>query len=108
MKFRDQRVSKLIREELSKIIARELEFENALVTITEVETDKKLEIAKVRISVLPAEKTEEVFKTLDLARNNLQTIIFKKLNMRPTPKIKFEIDRGLENAAEVEKLLLEE
>ena len=108
MKYRPQRVGKLIREQLSGIIARELEFENVLVTITEVEVDKKLETAKTRISVWPVEKSKEVLSTLNKARNLLQTTLFKKLNIRPMPKIQFEIDRGPEHAAEVEKLLLEE
>lgn len=108
MDYRNERMGNLVREELSKIIARELEFENALVTITEVEVDKKLDTAKVRVSVIPSEKAKEVFKILDLARNNLQTILFRKLNLKPVPRIQFEIDRGLENAANIEKTLLSE
>lgn len=108
MDHRTERMSKLIREELSKIIARELEFEGALVTITEVETDRKLETAKTKISVLPAEKTEDVFETLALSRNSLQTLLFKKLNLKPVPRIQFELDRGLEHAASIEKILLQE
>lgn len=108
MKHRPERVGKLIREEISKAIGRELEFENALVTITEVETDKKLQTANVRVSVLPAEKTKNVLKILDRSRNMLQTFLFKKLNIKPMPRIQFEIDRGPENAANVEKTLLED
>jgi len=108
MKFRDQRASQLIREELSKIIAREIEINGALATITEVNVDKKLETAKVRISVLPAGEAKEVLNLLNRERDKLQTLLFKKLNMRPTPRIRFEIDRGLENAAIVEKTLLGE
>ena len=108
MKYRPQRVGKLIREELSKIVARELEFENILATITEVEVDKKLETAKTRISVWPVEKSRDVLSTLNKARNLLQTALFKKLNIRPMPRIQFEIDRGPEHAAGVEKTLLEE
>jgi len=108
MDYRNERMGNLVREELSKIIARELEFEGALVTITEVEVDKKLDTAKVLVSVIPSEKAKEVFKILDLARNSLQTILFRKLNLKPVPRIQFEIDRGPENAANVEKTLLAE
>lgn len=106
MKFREQRAGQLIRDELSKIISRELEINDALATITEVEVDKKLDTAKVRISVLPAEKTKEVFDLFNRSRSHLQGILFKKLNMRPTPQIQFELDRGPENAAMIEKHLL--
>ncbi|MBI4085344.1 MAG: ribosome-binding factor A [Candidatus Liptonbacteria bacterium] len=108
MKFRDQRAGKLIREELSKIIGKEMEFGDALPTITDVDVDKKLETAKVMISVIPSEKAKEVFDSLSRSKNNLQRILFKKLNMKPMPKIQFEIDRGPEHAAGVEKILLEE
>ena len=108
MDYRNERMGNLVREELSKIIARELEFENALVTITEVEVDKKIDKAKVMVSVIPSEKAKEVFKILDVARNSLQTILFRKLNLKPMPRIQFEIDRGFENAANVEKAFLEE
>ena len=107
MNYRSQRVGKLIREQLSRIIARELEFENVLATITEVEVDRKLEIAKTRISVWPVEKTKDVLNALNKIRNILQTTLFKKLNIRPMPRIQFEIDRGPEHAAGVEKALLE-
>ncbi|MEK7547032.1 MAG: ribosome-binding factor A [Patescibacteria group bacterium] len=108
MNFRNQRVGKLIREELSKIIIKEFEFGNTLATITEVEVDSKLETAKVRVSVLPSEKAKEIFDSLSRARNRLQTTLFKKLNIRPMPRIMFEIDRGPEYASGVEKILLEE
>ncbi|MBI4086163.1 MAG: ribosome-binding factor A [Candidatus Liptonbacteria bacterium] len=108
MNHRPERVGKLIREQLSGIIARELEFENILVTITEVEVDKKLETAKTRISVWPAEKSKDALNALNKARNFLQTALFKKLNIRPMPNIWFELDRGPEHAAGVEKALLEE
>jgi ribosome-binding factor A len=106
MRHRPLRVQKLIREELSKIMLRELEFSGALVTITEVVVNKKLEAAKVKVSIFPAEAAEEVLKTLEKNTGKLQHLLLKKINIKPMPKILFEIDRGLENAAAVEKMLL--
>ncbi len=106
MDRRPLRVQKLVREELSKIILRELEFGRALVTITEAEVDKKLEKAKVKVSVLPADAAERAFKTLEKNTARLQYLLTKKINIKPMPWISFEIDHGLENAAAVEKALL--
>lgn len=106
MNYRSLRVGKLIKEELSKIILKEIEAPDALLTITEVEVSKKLDTAKVKVSVLPSEKSAEVFKILSKACRELQRILMKKINIKPMPKIKFEIDRGPENAAAVEKQLL--
>ena len=55
MNFRSERVGKLIREELSKMILREAEL-SALATITEVVVDKKLDGARVKVSVIPAKR----------------------------------------------------
>ncbi|HVM76958.1 MAG TPA: ribosome-binding factor A [Candidatus Paceibacterota bacterium] len=106
--FRSDRVSKLIREELSKIILREFEFGGALATITSVDVDKKLERAMINVSVLPAEREAVVVEELKRSAGRLQHLLNKKLNIRPMPRIIFAPDRGNENAAIVEKLLEED
>jgi ribosome-binding factor A len=107
MKYRPERVASLIKGELSKIIIREVEFPG-LVTITNAEVDNKLKQATVKFSVLPSEKFEVVLKILEKNRSHLQYLLLKKINIKPMPQIVFEIDRGLEKAAEIEKLLLRE
>ena len=105
--FRSERVSSLIREEISRLLERELEFD-ALVTVTDVEVDRKLEHAKVLISVLPESGEAAALKTLGGEAGRLQHMLLKKINIKPMPRIYFEIDRGNENAARVEKALLDE
>jgi ribosome-binding factor A len=104
MNFRSERVGKLIREELSKMILREGEL-SALATITEVEVDKKLEGARVRVSVIPATGEKKVLDELAKQAGYLQHLLLKKINIKPMPRIFFEIDHGNEHAALVEKLL---
>jgi|SRR3989338_4729019 len=108
MNYRPLRVANLIREELGMMIARELEFPGALVTITDIDVNKKLEIAHVRVSVIPSEKAAESLKTLQAARGELQYKLVRKLNIKPMPQLHFSIDHGPENAAAVEKALLSE
>jgi ribosome-binding factor A len=108
MIHRSERVANLIKEELSKIISRELEFPDCLMTITGVDVDAKLEKAIVNFSVLPSEKFKEVLKILEKNRRHLQYLLMKKINIKPMPEIEFRIDRGLEKAAEIEKILLED
>ena len=108
MNYRSNRVSNLIRDELSILLERELEFPNAIATITEVQVTKKLDEAKVRVSVLPSTEAAGVLVILSGARNRLQHLLMKKLNIKPLPHIYFEIDRGPENAAAVEKLLIDD
>ena len=104
--FRSQRVSSLIREKLSWIILREIEVPGALITLTDVKVEKKLEQAVVKFSVIPSERAPEALKVLSAAAGKLRFILTREINIKPMPRIIFEIDRGLENAAEVEKLLL--
>lgn len=107
MKHRSERVVNLIKEELSKIIAREIEFPDCLTTITNVEIDKKFSRAIVNFSVLPSEKFKQAFKILEKNRRHLQYLLMKKINIKPMPEIVFKADMGLEKAAEIEKILIE-
>ncbi len=107
MNFRSERVGKLIREELSKMILREVELP-ALATITEVEVDKKLDGARVKVSVIPAIAEKKVLDELAKNAGHLQYLLLRKINIKPMPRIFFEIDHGFENAAKVEKLLGED
>lgn len=104
---RHQRVESLIREELNKIILRELEFDGALVTVTEVAAQKDLDYADIQISVLPTEKSGEVLKTLGKNRRRIQHLLLEKIHIKPMPEIRFVSDIGLEKAAELEKKFLD-
>ena len=108
MNYRDLRVGGLIRNELGKIILKEFEFPGVLLTITDVVVDKKLEGARVEVGILPAGKAEETIRTLAKSQGRLQHLLLKKINIKPMPRIRFAIDHGPENAARVEKILLEE
>lgn len=100
-------MNSLIREELGKIIMRELEFTGSLVTITDVEVNEDLEHAIVNFSVLPSENSERVLEILNNHKKDLQFKLNRKLNLRPMPEIAFKVDLGLKNAAAVEKALLD-
>ncbi len=104
---RPERISQLIRDQLSGLILRELEFPGALVTITDVEVTSDLERAKIKMSILPGEKSERVMMILGKAQPRLQFELLRKINIKPMPTIRFELDHGLEKAAAIEKDLLE-
>jgi ribosome-binding factor A len=105
--FRSQRVQSLIQDQLSQIIGRELEFNGALVTVMEVDVDKKMERAKIRVSVIPSNKEDDALRELERSAGRLQHILLKKINIKPMPRIMFELDHGAVNAATVEKVFLE-
>jgi|SRR3989344_9252716 len=106
MKHRPLRVGNLIRDELGALILRELEFGSALVTITEVEVDDRLEAAIVKISTIPTERAAEALRLLGDNERRLQRLLHYKINIKPMPRIRFEHDPGPDKAARIEKHLL--
>ena len=104
--FRKDRVSKLILEELNNIINREIEFKDCLVTLTNVEVSSDLESAAVKFSAIPSDKAVEILKILQKMSGRLQHLLLRKINIKPLPRLRFEIDRGLDNATEIERLSL--
>ena len=108
MNFRKERAEDVIELELSQIIARELEFPGALVTITAVRMNKKLDRADINFSIIPSEKSEEILEILNKEKGNLRNLLKKKVKMKFMPQLEFEIDHGNEDAAKIEKLLIED
>ena len=105
MSQRIQRVNQLIKQQISQLLLREIDFGNTLVTVTNVETSTDLRQAKIKISVMPAEKYELVLKTLERNIFHLQQILNKKLHMRIVPKIRFTIDQAEIKAQRIEEIL---
>lgn len=91
--FRSERVEDLIQQYLGELLAREFDFDGALTTIKSVEVDKKLYMAKVKLAVIPFEKELATFIMVDSKKKELQRKLLRKLNIRPLPQLKFEIDR---------------
>lgn len=105
---RISKLNSLLKEELSKIIQRRIDFEEGvLVTIYKVEVSSDVAHANVRISVIP-EKNEKA--TLDVLKENifhLQQELNKKLVLKKVPKIRFVLDDSIKRAADMEKLFKE-
>ena len=94
-------MASLIRDELSLILLKEFEFP-ALVTIINVNVDSDFKLAKVKIKITPKDlkinlieqkKLEaKILKELNKNKEKIFKILFKKLNLKPMPKIVFEIE----------------
>jgi len=90
----------LIRDELSLILLKEFEFP-ALVTLVRVNIDSDFKLAKIKIKIIPKDlkmnlvnqkKMElKILKELNENKEKLFKILLKKLNLKPLPKIVFEI-----------------
>lgn len=106
--FRVEKIQSLIQQELGKIFLKEVDFpSDVLITITRVYVPSNLEVANIYVSVLPEEKTEEVFGYLNRGIYGLQQMLNKRLKMRPVPKMQFFKEKKIAEAARIEELLVE-
>jgi ribosome-binding factor A len=106
--YRHEKIESLIQQELSKIVAREIEPPTGtLVTISHVEVNPDNTEAKIGVSVIPTESTEDVVSNLKKRQGWLQRLLNHKMNIKPMPRINFEADYGLDKAAKIDKLLRE-
>lgn len=105
--LRREKLSMLFREELSKIIDRELDFpEGNLVTITKITISEDNYYATIFVSILGKNPKE----TLELLSKNvysIQQMLNKRVRMRPVPRISFALDREEFSRETVEKRLAE-
>jgi len=104
---RKTRVSELIRNELAKLIQRDVELDGGIITVMEVDVTDKLDYARVKFSVLPSSKSKQALGLLQNAAGRLQHDLLRILNIKPMPYLQFMIDEGAEAAANLEKVFIE-
>lgn len=105
MTKRIERVNSLLEREIGKILLKEFSFDNAMVTLTRVETTANLIGARVYISVFPEEENAKIIKILNRRVYEIQNKINKLLNMRPIPKIIFGKEVQISEASKIEGIL---
>jgi ribosome-binding factor A len=101
------RVNEVVKRELSGIIARELTFEGALVSINHVEVTPDLKNAHVFVSVLGTETGESVISKLTSHRPALQAELARHVTMKYTPHLIFHLDNSIERGARVIEIMQE-
>ncbi len=107
MKHRMLRVNELLKRELSGIIAREMSFGGALVTINHVDVSADLKNAHVFVSVLGSDLGENVMSKLASHRATLQAELARHVTIKYTPHLIFHLDDSIERGARVIEILQE-
>jgi len=105
MSQRIKKVNELLKHEISQLLLKEIDFSNILVTITNIDTSKDLRQAKIKLSVIPLGKSEDVLKIIKRNIFQLQRELNRKLHMKPLPRIRFEIDQTEVKAQRIEEIL---
>jgi len=106
MKNRLARVNSVIQRELGAMIVRDISFGNSLVTVHSVDIAPNLRSCQVFVGVIgnDADKNRVVRK-LQAHRAELQAGLAKRVVLKYTPHLHFNIDESVERGVRVVQLL---
>jgi ribosome-binding factor A len=106
---RQERISEMLREELSLLISTELtdpRLEDAMVSVTDVGVSEDLRNARVYVEhALPYESSKQVLAALRHAEGFLRQALLQNLSLRFVPELTFHIDTSTERAQRIDALL---
>ena len=106
---RVERVAALIRREVSELLVTGIKDERVslgMVSITNVDVAGDLQHCKIFVSVYgSAEVQQQALEGLRSASNYVKGELGRRLNMRRTPEVLFQLDRGIEKGTSVLGLL---
>jgi ribosome-binding factor A len=104
---RTDRVSDLLRAELSDLLLREVHDPRVkLASVTAVEVTPDLRRSVVKISVLGDDtQRQEALEGLRHAKGFLRRELAHRLRLRATPELVFELDRGAEHSQRISDIL---
>ena len=107
MSQRTERLGDLIRAELSELLRSEMRDPRvALAAVTAVEVSADLAHATVKVSALGDEAArQETVRALIHARGFLRRELARRLDLRLTPELRIELDRGAEYSQRISDLL---
>ena len=103
------RIYEQYRKELSQIISYELKNPNAtgMISVTKVKVTNDLKYAKVYVSILNSKNIKDTLKALKKSSGYIRSELAKRVNLRNTPEIIFELDDSLEYGARIDSILKE-
>ncbi len=109
MERRIDRVNEEFRRELSYIIDQKLKNSNitGMISVTKVKVTTDLKYAKVYVSIYNAKNIKDTLAGLKKASGFIRTELAKKINLRNTPELIFELDDSLEYGARIDSILKE-
>ena len=103
------RIDEEYRKELSQIIGYELKNPNVtgLISGTKVKVTSDLKFAKVYVSILNSKNVKDTLAALKKSSGYIRTELAKRVNLRNTPELIFELDDSIEYGAKIDSILKE-
>lgn len=103
------RIDEEYRKELSQIIGYEMKNPNitGLISVTKVKVTSDLKYAKVYVSIMNAKNIKDTLEGLKQSSGFIRSELAKRINLRNTPELTFEIDDSIEYGAKIDSILKE-
>ena len=103
------RIEEQYKKELSQILSYELKNPNVtgMISVTKVKVTNDLKFAKVYVSILNSKNVKETLAGLKKSSGYVRSELAKRVNLRNTPEIIFELDESLEYGARIDSILKE-
>ena len=107
MGLKKDKMDNIIQKEVSEIIQFELKNPKiGFVTITDVDVTSDMSYAKIFVSFLGQEARKEAgLKALNQSKGFIRSELAKRLTIRKTPELIFQLDNSLEKGNKIEKIL---
>ena len=103
------RIDEEYRKELSQIISYDLKNPNVtgMISVIKVKVTTDLKYAKVYVSILNSKNIKETMDGLKKSSGFIRSELAKRINLRNTPELIFEIDDSIEYGAKIDSILKE-
>ncbi len=108
MSRRTDRINEQLREEISKLLTRQIKDPrlNAIISITRVVSSGDLRSARVYISVMGNQETKKTaLAGIQSAASFLRRELRDRINMKHTPFLSYELDTSLDEADKLLRLM---
>jgi ribosome-binding factor A len=106
---RQLRVGELIRRSLSEVLARgdvhDPDLNRMSITVGEVRTSPDLKIATAYVLPLGGKGQEDVLKLLARNKGELRRAVGKKLGLKFTPDLRFQLDQTFDQMDDTRRML---
>jgi ribosome-binding factor A len=101
------RINEELKKKISHVITFELKNSNitGLVSVTKVKITPDLRFARVYVSLLNSKSKTKTMAGLQSAAGYIRGQIAKKINLRITPDLQFELDESIEYGEKMDKII---
>ena len=101
------RINEELKKEISHVITFELKNANitGLISVTKVKITPDLRFARVYVSLLNSKSKVKTMDGLQNASGYIRSQIARKINLRVTPDLKFELDESMEYGERMDKII---